>query len=786
MKYALVSDIHANAQAWAAVLEDIAAQKADAVLCLGDVVGYGPEPVAVLQSVTARAQVILLGNHDAALCGMMGDELFNETARGIIRWTRDQLPAETVKAVRSWPLVVEGDGFSAAHGEFTHPEQFHYIENPEDAVGSWRTAKAPLLFVGHTHTPGVFVLAQGRIPRRLPPQDFTVEPGRRHLVNLGSVSQARDGDPRSSYCLYDTKTKRVAFRRIAFDYEAHRRACEAANLPPLMTGFLTPDPRRDASGRPKIVFFRPAEDRTSAAHGAVHVRQTSDEHARRGRRNVSMAVSLVSLAALAATALLLKHRTVHSPAVVEPVWTSDIRAADFRPGRNVLPRLPEPTEPGEPIAGWTVEAGDVAAQTVAVTALPDGVRAFVLDSSAPDKDFAVVSPLLRVDRNTRIELEARFRPAPGFEGAVKLGLSGRRTPGGPEETLIAREPPAEAEGGWRTARIKLNLQSEIHDLHLQIAGRFRGRVEVSGIGFMRSEETIEELRTAAAPADPTKAWTFNRQLKVEGRTPVLAAKSLGHDPQMETRDLPDGFKGPHLVELRMKSSASGGGHIFWGTPRDPSFTTRRASNLRPTHDGAWHDYAVALRSDGVMAALRIDPAGGSGAIAFERIAVKDAAGRLVREWRFGGAPATNDAASARRAKWTITADSFEPGEGLPQHAFDGRPETFWHTRWATNPPPPPHWIAVDFGEALAISAVTYLPRQDQANGRAKNYEIATGDDGAHWNAPSAHGAFPEGAALQTVKLDPPVRARHLRFTVLDEQAGQVFASAAEIDVVESK
>lgn len=798
MRYAIVSDIHANWQAWSAVLEDLTARKADAVLCLGDVVGYGPDPAPVLESVTSRAQVVLLGNHDAALCGLMDDELFNDTARGIIRWTRGQLDPKAVQAMRQWPLLVEGDGFGAAHGEFVHPDRFHYVETPEDAGACWRAAGSRLLLVGHTHEPVLFARADRRIPRRLPPQDFTVEPGHRYLVNPGSVSQSRDGDPRASYCLYDTVARTLTFCRVAFDYEAHRRACEAAGLPPLMTGFLTPDPRRDAAGaRPKIIYFRPAESGKTAAHGAVQKKSAGDDSRRRARRRaIAMTLSLTALAvagaAVVVTRNLLGRGRAQTPASA-PAAATVVRAADFAPGKNILPGLTRPTEPGESIFGWIVRPGDEAAQSAVVAALADRSLAFDLRSSSAEAELAVESVPLIVERNSHVLVEARFRPDAAFAGTVGLALSGRRTPGGPVETLAAREPAPEAENGWRTARLKLDLRSEIHDLQVRLSGRFRGKVEVAGVSF-----SCEPGESAGA-ADPADDWSFSGGLRIVRREPALELRSSGYDPQMTTRKLPDGFPGPHTVELRMKSQAAGEGRVYWSVPSDTDFSSQRRVKFTVSADGQWKDYVLRLNSKGILAGLRLHPAANPGEISIERIAIKDADGRIAREWNFaGGTPPGAGAASAvaapkgpapaadHRAGWKIAASSFEPGEGLVEHAIDGRPDTFWHSRWTGEAASHPHWITVDFGRELVVAGVKYLPRQERVNGRVKDYEISVSSDGKDWGQPVARGSFEDRVEEQIAKIDPPLKARHLKFVATSEVRGQRFTTIAEFDVVEAK
>jgi len=141
-----------------------------------------------------------------------------------------------------------------------------------------------------------------------------------------------------------------------------------------------------------------------------------------------------------------------------------------------------------------------------------------------------------------------------------------------------------------------------------------------------------------------------------------------------------------------------------------------------------------------------------------------------------------------RAKWKVTASSFEPGEGEPGNAIDGQNGTFWHSRWSKDVPEHPHWLAVDFGKTLNVAAVTVVPRQgSNSNGRVKDFEIYVSSDGKQWGAPVAKGTWKNNKGEeQTAKLKTPATGRYLKFVALSEVAGQKFASIAELDVQEVK
>ncbi|MBR4652917.1 MAG: metallophosphoesterase family protein [Kiritimatiellae bacterium] len=222
MRYAIISDIHANAAALRTVLVDAQDMKADRVVCLGDVLGYGPDPVQALETVYSRVHVCLAGNHDDAVCGRCSTEDFNEFAASAVVRQRKALTSEALAWLGRLPYVSAMDGFACAHGDFTDPEAFNYILDPEDALPSFEARAEQLMFVGHTHQPGIFVIGESGVPHRLEPADFVVEDGKRYIVNVGSVGYPRSGLCRSFYCIYDDVSRAVFFRSLPFDLEGYR------------------------------------------------------------------------------------------------------------------------------------------------------------------------------------------------------------------------------------------------------------------------------------------------------------------------------------------------------------------------------------------------------------------------------------------------------------------------------------------------------------------------------------------------------------------------------------
>ena len=222
MRYAIISDIHANAAALRTVLVDAQDMRVEKIICLGDVLGYGPDPVQALETVYSRVHVCLAGNHDDAVCGRRTTEDFNDFAATAVARQRKALTANALDWLKKLPYVCAMGDFACTHGDFSDPEAFNYILAPEEALPSWDARSEPLLFVGHTHQPGIFVLGTSGQSHRLEPVDFALEEGKRYIVNVGSVGYPRSGTCRSFYCIYDDQSRAVFFRSLPFDLEGYR------------------------------------------------------------------------------------------------------------------------------------------------------------------------------------------------------------------------------------------------------------------------------------------------------------------------------------------------------------------------------------------------------------------------------------------------------------------------------------------------------------------------------------------------------------------------------------
>jgi diadenosine tetraphosphatase ApaH/serine/threonine PP2A family protein phosphatase len=232
MRYALISDIHANLAALTAVLDHLDVKTVDEVWCLGDVVGYGPDPNECLERLRELPHRCLAGNHDWAVLGKLDLEDFNPDARRACLWTREQLTPTSRAYLESLEeRIVEGD-FTLAHGSPRHPI-WEYIIYPSNAQVNFAHFDTPYCFVGHSHVPIIFRDRGSEIDIRPIELGVPMPLGEERLIiNPGSVGQPRDGDPRASYVLLDAEARTIEYRRVPYPIEETQRKMVQVGLPP--------------------------------------------------------------------------------------------------------------------------------------------------------------------------------------------------------------------------------------------------------------------------------------------------------------------------------------------------------------------------------------------------------------------------------------------------------------------------------------------------------------------------------------------------------------------------
>jgi predicted phosphodiesterase len=237
MRIAVLSDVHANLPALEAVLAD--AGPVDAIWHLGDVVGYGPEPDAVVERLREAGATGVQGNHDAAACGGSHIDWFNPEARRAMEWTRGAISAATVEWLAAQPERRTEGAAELVHGSYREP-LWEYVTSEPVARANLESLGVQVGLHGHTHVPVAFVEDGGRVAAvRGRPGGVLELGGRRALINPGSVGQPRDGDPDASYLLWEPEAERVTWRRVAYDVAGVQRAMREVGLPPSLSARLS-------------------------------------------------------------------------------------------------------------------------------------------------------------------------------------------------------------------------------------------------------------------------------------------------------------------------------------------------------------------------------------------------------------------------------------------------------------------------------------------------------------------------------------------------------------------
>jgi diadenosine tetraphosphatase ApaH/serine/threonine PP2A family protein phosphatase len=238
MKAGIISDIHGNLEALLAVERELNKLGVDEVWCLGDVVGYGPNPnecVAKVQEMCRQPSgelVIVFGNHDEASLG--GDiSFFNPRAQTAALWTRSELSAESEEFLGSLPLSLERSGALLVHASPYEPGLWHYIMGIHDAAHAFDHFDHRICFVGHSHYPLVAEL-DGTVIRVVEDLEIKLQKKNRYLVNVGSVGQPRDRDPRACFVVYQPEKGLVTFCRAEYDVAACQEKILKAGLPAML------------------------------------------------------------------------------------------------------------------------------------------------------------------------------------------------------------------------------------------------------------------------------------------------------------------------------------------------------------------------------------------------------------------------------------------------------------------------------------------------------------------------------------------------------------------------
>ncbi len=231
MLFAVISDVHSNLEALDTVLEEIKLRKINDIFFLGDAVGYGPDPNGCVERLYESCKVLLAGNHDWGALGLTNIAYFNEYARSAIQWTRNVLTEKNKKILRSFPIKKELKGMLFVHSTPKEPEEWHYLLSLWDAEVNFKYFDGSMCFLGHSHQPFIIErLPSGELITYR--EQVQITEGNRYIINVGSVGQPRDGDPRASYVIVNNKNIQII--RVSYDIATVQDKMRKENLPELL------------------------------------------------------------------------------------------------------------------------------------------------------------------------------------------------------------------------------------------------------------------------------------------------------------------------------------------------------------------------------------------------------------------------------------------------------------------------------------------------------------------------------------------------------------------------
>jgi predicted phosphodiesterase len=235
MPVAIISDIHGNLEALEETLDYIKERGIDTIYCLGDIVGYGPNPNECIDLITENCSEVVIGNHDHAVLGLTSTEYFNDFAKISTHWTTNNLTEDKKQYLNSLDFTFKTEKFFAVHATPSIPTMWHYILSEVDAQNEFKYFTEQICFIGHSHFPIIFNNQAG-FTRAL---NVKLESEEQYIVNVGSVGQPRDGNPKACFCVYDQETNEIEFVRLSYEVDKTREKIIKAGLPVFLADRLT-------------------------------------------------------------------------------------------------------------------------------------------------------------------------------------------------------------------------------------------------------------------------------------------------------------------------------------------------------------------------------------------------------------------------------------------------------------------------------------------------------------------------------------------------------------------
>ncbi|MBN1780446.1 metallophosphoesterase family protein [bacterium] len=239
MRVGIFADVHANEEALDVVLSALRQETVDQIICLGDLVGYGPNPNECISKISETADIVIAGNHDWGAIEKMPVEGFNPFARQAITWTQEVLNAESRKILNALPLIQDDGVIMAVHASPELPDHWHYVSSEDAVFRSLMAQTSPYCFIGHTHIPAIYSRAVNGDIMMQKGGSLTLDRGQLHLVNVGSVGQPRDSDPRAAYGILDIERSRFDLFRLPYNIKQVQEKMKDAGLSDFLIQRLT-------------------------------------------------------------------------------------------------------------------------------------------------------------------------------------------------------------------------------------------------------------------------------------------------------------------------------------------------------------------------------------------------------------------------------------------------------------------------------------------------------------------------------------------------------------------
>jgi predicted phosphodiesterase len=231
MRYGIFADIHSNLEALDTVIAAYRKETIDKYFCVGDVVGYAANPNECAEKIKALCEIAVAGNHDWAAVNLLSIEYFNPVARQAILWTRDNLDERSKSFLESLKLIHRNNDLTLVHGTLDNPQDFNYMIDGRIAQGTFELLETKICFVGHSHIAGIFIKHKdGRI-EYCEEERVKIQDENSYIVNVGSIGQPRDNNPRAAYSIYDTDKKEIQIKRADYDIQKTRERIINAGLP---------------------------------------------------------------------------------------------------------------------------------------------------------------------------------------------------------------------------------------------------------------------------------------------------------------------------------------------------------------------------------------------------------------------------------------------------------------------------------------------------------------------------------------------------------------------------